>query len=148
MRSRIYSLALAAAVLAVAAPVSAAAAGVPLPAQMPVVILAPCPYEGGSSCIWLGGPIYLDPEWADRFTLFHELGHVFDYQHMDDRERAAFLRLTGDRRPWRSPRNSPHEKFAESYATCALHRRPAGGYGYSPPLRVHRRVCALIRGAK
>src|SRR5690242_9622176 len=71
---------------------------------------------------------------------------------MPDSTRRAFERITRDARPWRSPPNSPHERFAEAYRLCSLYapgvdfyaRGDGGGYGYAPTPSQHRRVCALI----
>ena len=154
MRTRRYLAAVAVIFLAgLLAERASADVGVPLPAIMPVVIHESCPAPEGTSCTWPGGPIYLDPEWGDRFTYWHELGHAFDYQEMDDGDRAAFMRLIRHPGPWRSPPDSAHEQFAEAYALCALRVRPRwgrirGGAGYEPRPAVHHRVCTLIRGAQ
>lgn len=87
----------------------------------------------------------------------HELGHVFDYVHMDAAMRDTFLRIIGESgRAWRDPTepNSPHERFAEGYALCSAARSkveyeaPARrAYAYTYPWPTHRRVCRLIRSA-
>lgn len=85
-------------------------------------------------------------------TLYHELGHIFDYTVMTDAARAEFGRIVHDTRPWRSAKNSPHEKFAQAYEACAMHRKISGplwdvGYGYDPSPTMYRRACRLIRRA-
>lgn len=84
-----------------------------------------------------------------RMTLFHELGHRFDYRVMTDAARDAFRRLVHDPRPWHTAPNSPHEVFAAAYSACARHRTLHGEllnreYDYNPSPRTHRRVCRLI----
>lgn len=83
-----------------------------------------------------------------RADLLHELGHRFDYL-MSNTMRLRFLSLTRDNRPWRSPPNSPHERFAEAYRLCAQNPRTPDlsdvGYNYAPSKRTHRKVCRSIR---
>jgi hypothetical protein len=114
----------------------------------------PCP-EG--ACAFATRPyptIWVRPDWTDRLTLYHELGHVFDYVTLGDDTRSAFRSIVHDRRAWRSAPNSPHEQFAEAYSLAARFgrrwrraRRYRGGYGYSPTRRQYLRVIRLIRGA-
>lgn len=122
------------------------------------VIAAGCPSGEGTSCTWRGGPIYLSPIWGTPRTLAHERGHHFDYRYMDDGERNRFRTLTGDPRPWRSPPNSPHERFAEAYSFCVTDGTVSGadqllggllngGFDYRPTLRVHRRICRMLSRA-
>ncbi len=91
-----------------------------------------------------------------RWTLYHEVGHQFDYQRLDDSRRWRFRQLIHDDRSWRSYWPSPHEQFAEAYAYCAssskVRRKRIWGqnglaYGlrsivFSPSMK---KVCALIR---
>jgi hypothetical protein len=101
----------------------------------------------------------------DRFTKWHEIGHVFDYQALTDEQRAWFARELGfnPASSW-LPEPDDHESatagevFADAYAMCAMNRSPAGsrtrrgrivvnwqsGYGYMPTVRQHRRVCNAI----
>jgi hypothetical protein len=101
----------------------------------------------------------------DRWTLYHELGHVFDQVVMGaDGDPSAitgwrqrFLAIRGDSRPWREGVNPPHEQFAQAYMFCAmcrykLPRGPRTGYvwqyGYAKTTkRQHRRSCRLIYNA-
>lgn len=114
--------------------------------------LAGCPDDPGRSCTQEGLPeIWLARTPRARHDLYHEMGHLFDYFGMTGAARAQFRSLRHDTRPWRSPPNSPNEQFAEAYAFCASGQEPLfagrvmGGYDYTPSLRVHERICALIR---
>lgn len=98
----------------------------------------------------------------DRWTLYHELGHIFDYVVMGaDGDisamtwwRQRFEEIRGDFRGWREGINPPHEQFAQAYMFCAmdprrLPRGPRAGYvwqyGYARTTRrQHRRSCRLI----
>jgi len=79
--------------------------------------------------------VYIDPavkaqgEW--RLVIAHELGHVWDYQHLNDSARARYAALVGAAgAPWLSTGGAlltntfadlpPGETFAEAYALCAL----------------------------
>ena len=111
------------------------------------------------------GIVYLDTD--DRFTRWHELGHLFDWQLLTDTDRTMFTRLLGfdAETPWWSDDAmydrigiSPSEQFADAYASCALGRSPAGhgepggrtvvewatGYDYYPTVRQHQRICNAI----
>ena len=129
------------------------AVGLPAPPALPPVVYEPCPWVESVGCTSPGKPIYMDPDWASRELLRHELGHQFDYQVMDDTERDGFRALIGDPRPWRAEGgNSPHEQFAEAYSLCVVRRARVyhlrnGGYGYAPRWRTHKRVCALIKAS-
>ena len=164
-------------VVAVASP-AAIRARVPLPPRLPTVIYAPCPDNqdaagcaaveitpdghGGFVCADADGCIWLADR-GDRFARAHELGHIFDAQVLDDRDRARFTRLLGFRRgrPWFSDddRASPGEVFADLYAECRLnitpwgHRRKGGvivgatpiSYDSTPSPARYRAMCAAIR---
>lgn len=62
-----------------------------------------------------------------RLTLAHELGHVWDAEHMTDQYRAAFTSQTGSSgRPWFSEADTPFdpgEAFANAYAYCSMSPR-------------------------
>jgi hypothetical protein len=87
-----------------------------------------------------------------RWTLLHELGHVFDDRVLTAADRAAFkgaIRYSG---AWTSGDEPAGERFAEAYAGCALYAHaPYGGlqgqYGYTAGPQTFRRVCELIRRA-
>jgi hypothetical protein len=98
--------------------------------------------------------IQLDPQYADRHVVLHELGHVFD-DLMPDWVRPRFRAMVAPRKrgQWsaangRAPLN---EQFAEAYSLCAmklsLRTRHYGNYGYNPSPRLHAKVCALINAA-
>lgn len=79
----------------------------------------------------------------DRFTLLHELGHAFDRQRLNDRERAEFTRLVDRPGPWLpasygwdGDHDFAGEDFADTYAACALRYREAS-----------RSVCRFIQRA-
>jgi hypothetical protein len=112
-----------------------------------------CPWSASSSCTYSdedGSVIYLPPDGIrHRQTLYHELGHLFDYSAMTDTAHAQFLAIRHDPREWRSPPNSPHEQFAEEYSFCAFQARPhrpeAYGYDFWRGIGKHRAACSLIR---
>jgi hypothetical protein len=126
---------------------------VPMPPQLHVE-LRQCPYEReyGVSCadleaatIWLGI--------RDRFTRWHEIGHLYDYQMLTDQDRAVLGRMMGG--GWGL------ERFADAYAACALELNPGGyrrgrvrimdwrtEYGYWPTDRQHARVCEWLRAKR
>ena len=87
-------------------------------------------------------------------VFYHELGHLFDFRVLNDRDRRQFRRLMGQQgRRWAwSGRNPPAELFAEAYSWCARFGeiRSIGRfatYGYDPSPRQHRAACLLIRRA-
>jgi hypothetical protein len=129
------------------------AADVPTPTGVVDLVFASCPVAVSDGCTSYGPTptIFLGPEVRDRPILLHELGHAFDAQRMTPGRRAAFERIFGDTRPWRSPPNSPNERFAEAYSLCARHAHIArtyeAAYGYRATPSQHLRVCALIRRA-
>lgn len=89
-----------------------------------------------------------------RQVFYHELGHHFDYEVMQDWARARFEQLVGDYRPWvpainEAQPNAPREKFAEAWMRCAysttIKRAPQSyGYLYRPTPKIHAKVCRLI----
>jgi hypothetical protein len=116
--------------------------------------------------------VYLDRRaGGGRFDFLHELGHVFDDVAMTDLARVRFRAIMHDTNPgWDDPYpgelgyDTPAERFADSYALCALRRRlvadsldndlrwagagngrALSSYGYRPTEFQHRKVCRLIR---
>lgn len=129
---------------------------VPLPRAH--VYQSPCPNAVRSQgCanpptgeIWLA--------YLDRHGLAHELGHIFDAQHLNSAVREQFTALLGasPTTTWEGMTGDeclmqvcPSELFADAYAACALDMTPQGrwldSYGYKPTVSQHRRVCAMIR---
>jgi hypothetical protein len=86
-------------------------------------------------------------------TLYHELGHLFDWRVLNNRDRRRFKRLVGKpRASWFHGRNAPSEQFAEAYSFCARYRRIRSiraytTYGYDPSPSEHRAACRLIASA-
>lgn len=124
--------------------------------------------------------LYLQPEWAaientanryTELTVLHEIGHVYDFAHPQDRHRTRFLKALGYE-GWLDPLNETWEKFAMAYAYCsagmtwAQYRRelpadgafasklstPEGGfwaYGYDVGKRDYNNGCrAVMRGRR
>jgi hypothetical protein len=124
---------------------------VPTPLGQVDLVLSTCPVEISDGCIYHGAPptIFLGPTVRERPVLLHELGHAFDTQRMTPADRATFEAIFRDHRAWRSPPNSPHERFAEAYSLCARHTRLRktyyAAYGYTTTPKRHRKVCSLIR---
>jgi hypothetical protein len=138
--------------LALAMPSSLPArVNVPLPPVSVTWHSEPCPDPTALACAQ-GTHVWLPPD-GGRHLRFHELGHVFDYTVMDDAARQAWLAVMGDRREWYAPVDDPpFERFAESYATCAMHKRirrrySSDFYRYRPTPSQHRRACRIIRQA-
>jgi hypothetical protein len=124
-----------------------------------------CPFyaDGGSCATPEAGEIWLAPG-ASKFTLWHELGHIFDHDVLTDPQRAWFARLLGfkdvtwDQGTGPGTRG-PSEVFADAFATCATERpvrrrgkwatttnEVAYGWNYTP--RQYRRVCTGIAVAQ
>lgn len=124
--------------LALLLPVGAARAGWDASAKIDVgrvaraAIVLPdrCPHDGQESACAISPEgespvVYLGAfEQEDNSTLYwtyyHELGHVLDHVVLTDAERATILRLVGTRRSWEAPFASPHQDFADAFATCAV----------------------------
>jgi hypothetical protein len=118
-----------------------------------VVELAACPGSQYEAC-WDPAGLHLPTgRGVDvRWTLMHELGHVFDERVLTGADRAAFKRVIGYPAAWATGAEPAGERFAEAYAGCAIDARaPYGGlrgeYGYAAGPSTFARVCALIRRA-
>jgi hypothetical protein len=132
-------------------------AKVPLVRGRIVIRRALCPPEPHlAGCVRTARPriLYLNPRLLEpRRILYHELAHTFDLLVLNKRERRRFKQIVGiRRRGWFRGALPPSEWFADGYASCAVRvlrrRAPSPSlYGYSPSLREHTRVCALIRAA-
>jgi hypothetical protein len=122
----------------------------PLPAAY--VHNSDCPDDGGSDACAnpSTGEAWIPAVDLDRFTLAHELGHLFDAQYLTERDRE-WLRLvmrapSGD---WWEPWGAG-EWFADYYADCAVYggrpRRssPETYLADRPPARRVARICWAI----
>ena len=115
------------------------------PAQRGVV---GCVFSTQLSTVYIDGRRAVMPA-----TLYHELGHLFDWRVLNKRERRRFKRLAGKpRQRWFKGGNPPAEQFAEAYSFCARYRRIKSiraytTYGYDPSPGDHRTACSLIRRA-
>jgi hypothetical protein len=119
-----------------------------------------CP-GGHTSCAGTY-PLHIFLGDQDRWTFYHELGHIFDYVVMGAGADAStltwwrqqFLAIRGRSGGWREGDNRPNEQFAQAYMFCAMDPRelPRGSrkrfmwdYGYAGTSeRQHRRSCRLI----
>ena len=121
------------------------------------ILLTQCPARPRFvACVYARRPsrIYIRPGLRNmRWALYHELGHVFDFRVLNNRERRAFRRIMGIRENrWFGGRRRAAELFAEGYASCARFgpRRAArrrSVYGYAPTARQHRATCRLLERA-
>jgi hypothetical protein len=122
------------------------------------VHLRGCPYDRSfGGCVYNNRlrAIYLDGRLRParrKALLFHELGHLYDFRVMNERDRRAFKRIFRTRRSWWRGNPKLAELFAEAYSWCARYRRirdirAFAFYGYDPSPRQHLRACALIRRA-
>src|SRR3954453_21334703 len=103
------------------------ASAMPPPPVSLYVVLECCPVAISDGCI-VHEPqatVYLGSFVQDRPTLLHEVGHAFDATELTDADRAAFQATFRDTRAWRSPPNSPHERFAEADSLCPRGPPPA-----------------------
>lgn len=130
-----------------------ATADAPLPRAFSVQS-ATCPTGDAPACAYTDtATIYVEPGQGE-FVLKHELGHLFDYQRLNDGDRHWFTRMLGLTGAWSQGAGlegllSPAERFADAYAACALGWRPDRGhwedsYGYEPTPTRHRKICAAI----
>ena len=99
-------------------------------------------------CAYPDGRVYLS-KWADRFTLSHELGHVFDYRVLKPGDRNWFIRKL--RLPGVAWSDYKSEVFADVYATCDLGLKRdedgswPGGARFSPvSVKRMARICHAI----
>lgn len=111
-------------------------------------------YYASSNEIWVEDP-------GDQVTYWHEMGHAFDAQRLDDGERHRFSCLPAARPDILSDPDpcgarwdeSVIEIFADAYANCRLQFRFRSdefmfGNGYEPStLRRHRNACRFIARA-
>jgi hypothetical protein len=121
------------------------------------VSLRGCPaHPNAVGCVYSDrlSAVYLDRRRAVLpSTLYHELGHLYDWRVLSNRDRRRFKRLVGKpRQGWFKGRAQPAELFAEAYSFCARYRRiksvrTYATYGYDPTPSQHRAACRLIVAA-
>jgi hypothetical protein len=121
-----------------------------MPLPVAYVHSSDCPDDGGACANPATGEAWVPRIDMDRFSLAHELGHLFDAQRLTDRDRE-WLRLTmrapaGDWwKPW-----GAGEWFADYYADCAIYggrpwrSSPETYLAERPPARRVARVCWAI----
>jgi hypothetical protein len=133
-----------------------AVADAPLPRSF-AVRATPCPFVVAAACADLENATVYVARGEPPFILYHELGHLYDFQDLTDGDREWFTRMLGLSGPWNQgsgpmAQESPMERFADAYATCALGWRPDRGqwavaYGYEPTGKRHRSICRAIARA-
>lgn len=97
--------------------------------------------------------VYARPD-ADRFTLLHEIGHLYDVEILSDPVRARLTRMFGLSPPWRQGTGlaglrSPSEYAADLYARCRMNltsQSPLQISSYSKAMapRRARKACAIL----
>jgi hypothetical protein len=141
-------------------------AGIPLsPYPVTLYTQEECPVLGPDFyCALLDDTVYFEEvETADeangplRYDFLHELGHLYEYDVFTwaGDLRRRFLRAARVKSTAGNPSRTvkPNEKFAEAFASCAFDEkrlapyRAYRGYGWRPPVAVHRRLCGLIRAS-
>lgn len=167
----IRRLVIATAVMAMFSGVAEASKRVPLPTNVNVV-RAECPfYSDGGSCAPTPNQVYWAPG-DDRWTLWHEYGHTYDWQYLSNAERNVYKPRLGFKisKAWFGDRAfyesldlasaTPSERFADMYANCAMgygipHKRHGitvveweSAYGYSASISQQRRNCRLLWSTK
>ncbi len=61
----------------------------------------------------------------------HEIGHQVDYYLLTNDDRGTLQALMRNQgRPWRSPKNSPHEQYAEAFRIASTRKCESDTYGY------------------
>ena len=140
----------------------------------PLVLIttdAPCPIAcsagPGEEAILPDGGMWIDtaadgpaetwvvPGVADRYALYWELGHQFDWRYLTGADRHQFAEVWRSSTHWWDTlvaEDAGHENgleatFAADYADCALGQRPRGAHYWVPDTTEPRdpdRVCGLI----
>lgn len=134
-----------------------ASENVPLPDQRFTILSGSDPmYFPGLREMYLPQPGHGDwTYWDEKVLFLHELGHVYDFTHLNRRERNLFRAAVQTPFGWwsQTAKVPPGEMFAEQYAACALGMTlrerdaiPAVSYGWEPPSDIG--LCALIRSLK
>lgn len=121
----------------------------PAPQAEYSLVRAPCPYfPETSGCVQVDtGTIYIRRDLPRRFareTFQHELGHLYDWHHVDEVEMEEFKRIARvtDRRFWAGGVHEA-EQFADAYAVCRLGYRPSHNRWRKPDPA----VCRFIKEA-
>jgi hypothetical protein len=80
-------------------------------------------------------------------VIYHELGHIFDYQYMTELSRLTFeLYVLNDLKLWHGGIDPPSEKFAEAFTACLVGtRKMYYSYGYNPSQEEYDTACNLIK---
>lgn len=127
---------------------------VPIVTGRITVSLDGCPSDRTSAgCVFYNrqSHVYLNRRRASLpATLYHELGHFYDFRVLNNSDRRRFKRLVGRPRDrWSGGGRLPAEQFAEAYSFCARYRRIKSiraftTYGYDPSPKQHRAACRLI----
>lgn len=165
------AVAIVGAVLAFAPSHAVAGYAVPLPAESFTVTYGHIPDGCGaaSGCADVEGRELFVRDPADRWTLAHEIGHLY-LEGLDSFWKGAItdrLGMNPSLVPWDNEhgcfgRRCPAEIAADAYAACALRLDPRprrvrrgravtnprgweSAYGYEPSRRRHSRVCETIR---
>lgn len=104
--------------------------------------------------IWLNEK-YVDPAPGSQDRLrgifYHELGHVFDYTHLDDTERDQIVQMLGfpaGLRWYGDDTGRPNELFAEGASACWYGPSFAGSaYGYRFNFQETAPLCRALAGS-
>lgn len=143
MRARGIAAALAATLwVAAAVPAQANDPRVPMPPHVSVLRQACAGYDSSqvAGCASTETSIEIKPG-SGPAVYWHEVGHLFDYQVLDDHYRDAFRMITHDGRGWwgedvlladgtlNPSYNPPGERFAGAYSMCAMQHTGRPLYG-------------------
>lgn len=118
-----------------------------------VIIHAPCPDpSAGGSCTVPPDTIYLtSDQLLGPAVVYHELGHIVDFEFLSPSDRTMFKRLTHDTGQWWTPDevargDAPAERFAEAFRLCVHSTKWPAQFtgGYLPSVKTHRRVCRWL----
>jgi hypothetical protein len=95
--------------------------------------------------------------WDEHALFLHELGHVYDFTHLNQQKRNQFRAMVRTSCGWWSTRCEvpPGEMFAEQYAACALATTkasldavPTVTYGWLPPAETEAALCRFIQATR
>lgn len=92
-----------------------------------------------------------EPEMT-RYIFFHELGHVFDYVHLQDTDRTNIIKMLGfpsDMGWYGGPSGRPNEMFAEGASQCWFgDETPGSAYNYPFNYRETQPLCRAIEAIR